>query len=137
MVSHRQTISVEFVLRHPRHLGQKQEDAEDKVNRLCDLVQQTLESNLLLAQRLVAFEITHAQASGQAVPGGVALTSSCMSKDLASVLDHDSESSHISDCVWRQNPHDSAFEKLLVISRAYRNAPLDNSDAFSAISSAR
>ncbi|KAI3339472.1 hypothetical protein F4824DRAFT_498161 [Ustulina deusta] len=43
-----------------RHLSQKEEDAEDKVDRLWE-VQQTLESNLLFARRLAAFETTHAQ----------------------------------------------------------------------------
>ncbi|KAI1293203.1 Rho GTPase activation protein [Xylaria venustula] len=118
-----QTISIEVLL---RYFGQKQDDAEDKVDRLCDLVQQTLQSNLMLARRLEVFELAQTQTSGQAV-GGHHVNSH---KDYS-----DTPINPIS--VWGELSAEPAFEQLLVASRPYRNAPLHNSDAFSAISSAR
>ncbi|KAI1349788.1 Rho GTPase activation protein [Xylaria sp. FL0043] len=119
---------------------QKQEDAEDKVDRLCDLVQQILESNLVLAQRLDAFERTHTQAAEQAVAKGAALNIPQANEGLACDSDDDEDdpdSPTIPDSMWRHCSHESTFEKLLVNSRAYRKAPHFSSDAFSAISSAR
>ncbi|KAI1276262.1 Rho GTPase activation protein [Xylaria sp. FL0933] len=119
---------------------QKQEDAEDKVDRLCDLVQQILASNLVLAQRLEAFERTHTQAAEQAVVKGVALNIPQANEGLACDSDDDEDdpdSPTLPDSMWRHCSHESTFEKFLVNSRAYRKASHFSSDAFSAISSAR
>ncbi|KAI0427155.1 Rho GTPase activation protein [Xylaria sp. FL1042] len=120
---------------------QKQEDAEDKVDRLYDLVQQTLASSLVLAQRLDAFERTHTQAYELALASGLALDIPPGDEELATDLDDDENDPGTStlpdSSMWGHHTRESAFEKLLVNSRAYKNAPHYISDAFSAISSAR
>ncbi|KAI0144646.1 Rho GTPase activation protein [Xylariaceae sp. FL1272] len=114
---------------------QKQEEAEDKVDILCELVQKVLESNEILNQRLAAME-----AAPLALQPKVTEVSS---DPLRSSLDEVSKFA-VEDVgagitrtgTWSRDKRGFAFEELLLSSRAYRNASRDNTDAFSIISSA-
>ncbi|KAI0973643.1 hypothetical protein F4678DRAFT_486823 [Xylaria arbuscula] len=112
----------------------KQDNAEDKVDRLYDLVRQTLQSNIMLARRLEVFELTQTQTSGQAVGSQVAHDLSRGNENLGNQVNGDREdpdNSNVSHSLWRQFPPEPAFEQLLEASR------LRNSEVFSTISSAR
>ncbi|KAI3325590.1 Rho GTPase activation protein [Xylariaceae sp. AK1471] len=119
---------------------QRQEDAEDKVDRLCELVQKALESNTVLAQRLANLETTQIQMSEQVVVRAVTLgslrASENMSRDLTTPRDEADNSNNPINTTWRRDKRGFAFEELLMNSRAYRKASLDSSDTFSVVSSA-
>ncbi|KAI1269142.1 Rho GTPase activation protein [Xylariaceae sp. FL1019] len=109
---------------------QKQEEAEDKVDILCELVQQVLESSAILNQRLAATEPTLAS-TGQ---------SDLSRNSLDEVSDSAIEDSGIAGITrtgtWTRHKRGFAFEELLNSSRVYKNASKDNSDAFSIVTSA-
>ncbi|KAK3313232.1 Rho GTPase activation protein [Apodospora peruviana] len=97
---------------------QKQEDAEDKVDKLCDLVQQVLHDNEFLRQRITTVEalLPAARVCEEGAPG---------------VPDGTKECRTLGDAI-----RPFAFEELLMTSRPYRNATQDTLDAFSVVSSA-
>ncbi|KAI8953885.1 Rho GTPase activation protein [Xylaria longipes] len=112
----------------------KQEEAEDKVDNLCHLVQKVLESNTILAQRLGALEETPLETSNRTVVGTVTIEAPRASQDLNCTEPGDLQIPHSGR--WTRDKRGFAFEELLMNSRAYRNVSLDNSDTFSIVSSA-
>ncbi len=117
--------------------SQKQDDAEDKVDKLCDLVQKTLEQNVIISERLAAFETRELPRRSNMYGSTVQQprTSDDFSR-LGVTNWEDATGSHDEVPNWQRNSRGFAFEELLKSSRVYRNAGQDNSDAFSVISSA-
>ncbi|RSL49573.1 hypothetical protein CEP54_012373 [Fusarium duplospermum] len=114
---------------------QSQDDAESRVDKLCDLVEQMLLRDLTLKERLVALEARN----GLEEPGETIDTRlhelnvndthhQGQTPDPISVSNKQPE--------WQRNSYGFAFEETLMSSRAYRIAARDNSDGFSIISSA-
>ncbi|KAI8716987.1 Rho-GAP domain-containing protein [Fusarium sp. LHS14.1] len=121
-------------LQNDSNMGQSQDDAESRVDKLCDLVEQMLLRDLTLKQRLVALEA----GNGPEEPGDIKDTR--LHQFSTSDADVQGEAtdpiSTNKQPGWQRNPHGFAFEEILMSSRAYRAASRDNSDGFSIISSA-
>ncbi|TLD26935.1 hypothetical protein PspLS_05195 [Pyricularia sp. CBS 133598] len=116
---------------------QKQDDAEDTVDMLCDLVKTTLEQNVIISQRLAALESYDLPRHGTNRDPIVAETSNTQEPDHVTAAGKDVVAGGIARAsTWRRDARGFAFEELLINSRAYRNAARDNSDAFSIMSSA-
>ncbi|KAI0104326.1 Rho GTPase activation protein [Nemania sp. FL0031] len=111
---------------------QKQEEAEDQVDHLCHLVQKVLDSNATIAQRLVAIEGTSRETSNPTVTTTVTTDAPHPIEDLNYSEPSDSQAQGAR----ARDKRGFAFEEVLMNSRAYRKVSLDNSDAFSIISSA-
>jgi len=96
--------------------SQKQDDAEEKVDKLCDLVQQSLERYAFLGQRLAALEL--------------------------GAVGYEPKPPSIPDVPAGKIPEVNAqvrtfaFEEVLMTSRAYRGMTFDSSDTLSMLSSA-
>jgi hypothetical protein len=116
------------------------------VDHLCRLIEQTLEQNKVLAQRLAAFEpsridtytITTTLELTAATPAEARSTGNVNENASASFAQASGNSSilPIETPAWTREMRGFAFEELLMSSRAYRNAAHNNSDSFSVISSA-
>ncbi|KAI1353081.1 Rho GTPase activation protein [Xylaria sp. FL0043] len=113
---------------------QKQEEAEDQVDHLCQLVQKVLETNTILAQRLGAWEETPIETSNRTGIETVTIEASHNDQDLS--CGEPGDAPILRSVPWTRGKRGFAFEEVLKNSRAYRNVSLDNSDAFSIISSA-
>ncbi|KAI3334274.1 Rho GTPase activation protein [Ustulina deusta] len=95
---------------------QKQEEAEDKVDHLCHLVQKVLESNTILAQRLGALEETPPEMPNQTVVETVTTGTPRASQDLNVSEPGDPQIPRSG--TWTRNKKGFAFEELLMNSRA-------------------
>ncbi|CAG7560917.1 unnamed protein product [Fusarium equiseti] len=115
---------------------QRQDEAESRVDKLCDLVEEVLSRDFTLKERLVALEVRD---------------ESTMPKDTidprldqlglgdtpeVDTVPQPDPSPPNKPPEWQRNPYGFAFEEILMSSRAYRVTAKDNSDAFSIISSA-
>ncbi|KAJ0126118.1 Uncharacterized protein HZ326_30778 [Fusarium oxysporum f. sp. albedinis] len=111
---------------------QNQDDAESRVNKLCDLVEKMLSQNPTLKERLAALD-TGGQAAG---PGDTIETR--LNELSVEETDGGGEAPPAADSQprWQRNAQGFAFEEVLMSSRVYRIVAKDNSDAFSIISSA-
>lgn len=141
--------------------SQKQDDAEDKVDQLCELVKETLNQNDILAKRLATYEsVTLIEQKAKTVQLNASyskriagsLASSRQSIDEAhtqsdldslAVLEDDRYNDMVASGVEdstvptiQDNSYGFDFEGLLMDSRVYRRATLDNDDPFSVFSTA-
>jgi hypothetical protein len=123
-------------------LSQLQVDAEDKVDRLCSLIEVILGQNPMLAQRLAAFETscedTQTITTQRPPPPEPPTTEPGHLSISASGKDPPDPMAELSDFVQgvQRDARGFAFEELLMNSRAYRNAAHNNIDTFSVVSSA-
>lgn len=129
--------------------SQKQDDAEDKVDHLCNMVELLLKQNTILAQRMLAFDMSNvgmSQSQAQlamALPGAVYRNSSPTPGSSPHRAGTD-QALNIGPGLpipadpnaTKRNTRGFAFEELLMNSRAYRNAARNNTDAFSVATSA-
>jgi hypothetical protein len=109
-------------------------DAEEKVDKLCDLVEQTLKQNVMLAERLSSF-----QTGSTVVPDSTQAIETEQLSDTGLVranVDEPLPAEKASELVVEQGPRKFVFEELLLKSRVYRNMASDGSDTFSILSSA-
>ncbi|RSM09379.1 hypothetical protein CEP52_004222 [Fusarium oligoseptatum] len=114
---------------------QSQDDAESRVDKLCDLVEQMLLRDLILKERLAALET---------LDGLGELEETIDARMHRLGINHADVQEETPDPItatnkqpeWQRNPHGFAFEEILMSSRAYRLVAKDNSDAFSIVSSA-
>jgi hypothetical protein len=119
-----------------RHHGsQSTINAEEKVGRLYELVDQTLKQNVMLAERLLSLQ------TGSIVPPETAEAASPSDParnyepiDLGQNLPVDPGSDP--DPGIRKEPREFVFEELLKNSRVYRKIAFDGSDIFSILSAA-
>ncbi|KAK3299726.1 Rho GTPase activation protein [Chaetomium fimeti] len=110
---------------------QKQDDAEDKVDRLCDLVQQALGRYDFLNQRLTTLELQgHGINPSPTTRYHPTLPPLCATRDNGDQISGTKRPGPTAEI------RVFAFEELLMTSRAYRNASGDGSDCFSIMSSA-
>ncbi|KAF4437105.1 RhoGAP domain-containing protein [Fusarium austroafricanum] len=115
---------------------QNQDEAESRVDKLCDMVEQMLSENLTLKGRLAAFDTCH-----QVEDLGDTFEMRLNDLNIAEA-DGGGETAGLtsptaeSQPKWQRNALGFAFEEVLMGSRAYRLAGKDNSDGFSIISSA-
>lgn len=122
--------------------SQKQDDAEDKVNHLTSMVQLILQQNVIIAQRLIAFDMSQV---------GMTQSQSQIAMNLPGAIYQEGAEDPLKASFRRANTVDStggepdtvrrgvkgfAFEELLMNSRAYRTAARHNTDAFSISSAA-
>ncbi|KAL5597162.1 hypothetical protein FOBRF1_010955 [Fusarium oxysporum] len=113
-----------------------QDEAESRVDKLCELVDQMLSENLTLKGRLAAFDTSH----GVAVLGN-AFEIKTDDPNIAEAEGGRETTGLTSPAAdiqpnWQRNALGFAFEEVLMGSRAYRLAGKDNYDGFSIISSA-
>ncbi|KAJ4128179.1 GTPase activating protein (GAP) for Rho1p [Fusarium equiseti] len=115
---------------------QRQEEAESRADRLCDLVEEVLSRDTTLKERLVALEVRDgATMPKDTIDSRLDQLSMGDTHEGDTVPQPDSSPSN-KPPEWQCNPYGFAFEEILMSSRAYRVAAKDNSDAFSIISSA-
>ncbi|KAF5010818.1 hypothetical protein FDECE_3027 [Fusarium decemcellulare] len=115
---------------------QSQDDAESRVDRLCDLVEEVLLRDSTLKERLIALEVRDETAEPQDTTDARLNQMSIVdTPDEASPPEAISSPTN-KQPEWQRNPYGFAFEEILLSSRAYRVAARDNSDAFSIITSA-
>ncbi|KAJ4017851.1 GTPase activating protein (GAP) for Rho1p [Fusarium irregulare] len=113
-----------------------QEEAESRVDRLCDLVEEVLSRDTTLKKRLVAIEVRdEATMPKDTIDSRLDQLSVGDTPDVDTAPQSDPFPSN-KPPEWQRNPYGFAFEEILMSSRAYRVASKDNSDAFSIISSA-
>ena len=109
-----------------KHGSQSTIDAEEKVDRLCDLVEQTLKQNVMLAERLSSFQqgatVGHDQYEAATAGKTIATEAAPIEPDL--------------DPGAQTESRKFVFEELLMNSRVYRNMAFDGTDTFSVLSSA-
>ena len=106
-------------------------DAEEKVDRLYDLVEQTLKQNVMPAERLCSFQTGSTVASNEAaVP-----VKPSESGQTTTEVDHAPADESAADDA-HQEPRRFVFEELLMKSRVYRDMAFDGSDTFSVLRSA-
>ncbi|KAL6914828.1 hypothetical protein FSST1_012588 [Fusarium sambucinum] len=112
--------------------SQNQNDAESRVDKLCDLVEEMLFQNPTLKQRLAALDT-----GGQAADP-VDTIESRLDELSVEATDEGGDARPAADSQpkWQRNAYGFTFEEVLMSSRAYRMVAKDNSDAFSVISSA-
>ncbi|KAJ3549850.1 hypothetical protein NM208_g282 [Fusarium decemcellulare] len=115
---------------------QSQDDAESRVDRLCDLVEEVLLRDSTLKERLVALEIRDETAEPQDTIDTKLNQMSVVDTAEEASPPEAIPSSANKQPEWQRNPYGFAFEEILMSSRAYRVAARDNSDAFSIITSA-
>ncbi|KAH7201365.1 hypothetical protein DER44DRAFT_900043 [Fusarium oxysporum] len=113
-----------------------QDEAESRVDKLCELVDQMLSENLTLKGRLAAFDTSH----GVVVLGN-AFEIKTDDPNIAEAEGGRETTGLTSPAAdiqpnWQRNALGFAFEEVLMGSRAYRLAGKDNYDGFSIISSA-
>ncbi|KAH6874727.1 hypothetical protein B0T10DRAFT_585904 [Thelonectria olida] len=116
---------------------QSQNDAERDVDRLCNLVEQTLLQNVMLKERLAAWEpqkeeqnqleTMESRLNRQTLDDNFATEDAAPNPDSPVVNERPK---------WQRNERGFAFEEILMSSRAYRITARDNSDGFSVITSA-
>ncbi|KAG8670537.1 GTPase activating protein (GAP) for Rho1p [Fusarium poae] len=111
---------------------QSQDDAESRVDKLCDLVEEMLFQNPTLKQRLAALDT-----GGQAADPGDTIDTR-LNETSVEATDEGEDVPPAADSQprWQRNAYGFTFEEVLMSSRAYRMVATDNSDAFSVISSA-
>lgn len=114
--------------------SQSQDEAENKVDRLCDLVEKSLEQNTILKQRLEAAEVRNDEPrdTSRTLVQSYRSQDSITDETLRQFEPEDrDEPPKLQGHVWR-----FAFEDLLMNSRPYRLTTGDNTDCFSIITSA-
>ncbi|KAH7268879.1 Rho GTPase activation protein [Fusarium solani] len=113
---------------------QSQDDAESRVDTLCNLVEQMLLRDLILKERLVALEARNeSEEPTETIDArlhGLSIRDVDEGKTLGPITATNKQPE------WQRNPYGFAFEEILMSSRAYRVVANDNSDAFSVISAA-
>ncbi|KIX08042.1 uncharacterized protein Z518_02697 [Rhinocladiella mackenziei CBS 650.93] len=112
-------------------------EAEDKVDKLCDLVEQTLKQNTLLAERLAWHQMKRHNDFQKIHPG---LPKNRSKKQRSQPAEDDNSEKSVSPDPSQPgaqgHPRAFVFEELLMKSRVYRKMAWDNSDTFSVLSSA-
>ncbi|KAF4969837.1 hypothetical protein FSARC_2995 [Fusarium sarcochroum] len=115
---------------------QSQGDAESKVDKLCDLVEETLAQNSTLKERLVALgardELVVADETIDTRLNQLTINDPNKKDDTSDATPASSDNQPR----WQRNEQGFAFEEVLMSSRVYRISAKNNSDAFSIISSA-
>ncbi|KAI8664616.1 Rho-GAP domain-containing protein [Fusarium keratoplasticum] len=119
---------------HKSSLTQSQDDAESRVDTLCNLVEQMLLRDLILKERLVALEARNGSEEPKetidARLHGLSISDVDEGKTPGPITTTNKQPE------WQRNSYGFAFEEILMSSRAYRVVTNDNSDAFSVISAA-